>query len=64
MNKLLILIKMVFLHNKGLLSLAGGSPLVWVIMSVWAPLGMQMKLLQRSFDQDIDVQYFEIILSV
>ena len=41
-EKLLIVSKMVFLHKKGLLSLAHGSPLVWAIMCVWAPLGMPM----------------------
>ena len=41
-----------FCTKKGLLSLAHSSPLVLAVMCVWAPLGMQMCLLQRSFDQD------------
>ena len=37
-EKLLILYKMVFLHNNELRGLACGSRFVWVIMCVWAPL--------------------------
>ena len=33
---------------------------VWVIMCVWAPLGMQMLPLLGSFCQDIDIKMFEI----
>ena len=56
--------KMFFLHKKGLRGLARGSRFVWVIMCVWAPLGMQMLLLLPSFDRDIDVRNFEIIFSI
>ena len=59
-DKLLIVSKIVFFKKKGLRGLARGSRFVWVIICVWAPLGMQMKLLTRSFDQDIDVRNVEI----
>ena len=57
---LLIVSKMFFfLHKEGLRGLAPGPRFVWVIVCVWDPLGMQMKLLQRSFDQDIDLRNVE-----
>ena len=52
-EKLLILSKMVFLHKKGLRGLARGSRFVWVIMCVWAPLGMHLLPLLPTFDRDI-----------
>ena len=45
-----------FLHKKEFLGLTRGSPLMWVIMCVWAPLGVQMLLLLSSFNQDIDTE--------
>ena len=52
------------LYTSGLLSLACGSPLLWVIMCVWALVGIKMLHLQRSFEQDIDVISFLIFVSI
>ena len=62
-EKLLILSKIVFLHKKGLRSLAHGSRFVWVIMCV-APLGMHVLPLLPTFDRDIAIWNFLIIFLI
>ena len=64
MYRLLMVSKMVFLHKEGSRGRPRGSRFVWVIMCVWATPGMPKSYLSLTFDQDIDVQSFEIIFSI
>ena len=52
---------MVFGHKDGSCGRPGCSRFVWVIMCVWATPGMPKSYLSPTFDQDIDIQSFEII---
>ena len=60
-KNLLIVSKMFFLHKEGSRGRPCGSRFVWVIMCVWATPGIPKSYLSPTFDQDIDVQSFEII---
>ena len=51
---------MVFLHKEGSCGRPRGARFVWVILCMWATLGMPKVYLLPPFDQDIDVKSSEI----
>ena len=55
---------MVFLHKEGSCGRPRGSRFVWVILCMWATLGMRKVYLLPTFDRDIDVQSFDIIILI
>ena len=60
-KNLLIVSKRVLVPKEGSRGRPRGSRFVLVIMCVWATPGMPKSYLSPTFDQDIDVQSFEII---
>ena len=61
---LLIVSKMVFLHKEGSRGRPRGSRFVWVIMCVWATLGIHLLPVLPTFDRVRDVWNFEIIFLI
>ena len=52
------------MHKKGSCGRPRGSPLVWVIMRVWATLRLSLLRFLRSFDRDIALWYFKVFFSI